>query len=261
MGLLLALSINCLPANHLSASQLFSNTINSNSEVPFSKNLYDESDHIVDTRSETDANVFGHVLDANTKEHLPYVTIQLKGTTVGTTTDVSGHYFIKNLPIGQFTILAQHVGYETLEKEVILKEHKTIELNFELKPALLSLDEVVVSANRNETSRKMAPSLVTILDMETLEFTNSHLSQGLKFQPGLRVENNCQNCGFTQVRINGLEGPTTDTYKLSPCSGSTGRCLRIGADPCQYDRAGRSDERRGSALFGSSSAIGGSSTS
>ena len=32
------------------------------------------------------------------------------------------------------------------------------------------------------------------------------LSQGLTFQPGIRVENNCQNCGFSQVRINGLDG-------------------------------------------------------
>ena len=35
------------------------------------------------------------------------------------------------------------------------------------------------------------------------------LSDGLNFQPGVRVENNCQNCGFQQVRINGLEGPYT----------------------------------------------------
>ncbi|NLV38233.1 MAG: carboxypeptidase-like regulatory domain-containing protein, partial [Bacteroidales bacterium] len=139
----------------LSASCLFGNAANGNPRVLSSKNVYNESDRIIGTRGETDANVFGHVLDANTKEHLPYVTIQLKGTTEGTTTDASGHYFIKNLPIGQFTILAQYMGYETLEKEVILEEHKTIELNFELKPALLSLDEVVVSANRNETSRKM----------------------------------------------------------------------------------------------------------
>jgi outer membrane receptor for ferrienterochelin and colicins len=33
------------------------------------------------------------------------------------------------------------------------------------------------------------------------------LSEGLNFTPGLRMENNCQNCGFSQVRMNGLEGP------------------------------------------------------
>ena len=34
----------------------------------------------------------------------------------------------------------------------------------------------------------------------------SSLADGLNFQPGVRVENDCQNFGFTQVRINGLDG-------------------------------------------------------
>lgn len=46
----------------------------------------------------SDANVFGHVLDKETGEHLPFITVMLKGTTIGTTTDNSGHYFLKNLP-------------------------------------------------------------------------------------------------------------------------------------------------------------------
>jgi outer membrane receptor for ferrienterochelin and colicins len=33
------------------------------------------------------------------------------------------------------------------------------------------------------------------------------LSEGLTFSPGIRIENNCQNCGFSQVRMNGMEGP------------------------------------------------------
>ena len=45
----------------------------------------------------SDANIVGHILDKNTKEHLPYITIALKGTTIGTVTDVTGHYFLKNL--------------------------------------------------------------------------------------------------------------------------------------------------------------------
>ena len=44
----------------------------------------------------SDANIIGHVLDKKTKEHLPYITIALKGTTIGTVTDATGHYFLKN---------------------------------------------------------------------------------------------------------------------------------------------------------------------
>ena len=31
----------------------------------------------------SDANIVGHILDKNTKEHLPYITVALKGTTIG----------------------------------------------------------------------------------------------------------------------------------------------------------------------------------
>lgn len=38
----------------------------------------------------SDANIIGHVLDKKTSEHLPYITIALKGTTIGTVTDATG---------------------------------------------------------------------------------------------------------------------------------------------------------------------------
>ena len=48
----------------------------------------------------TDANIFGHVIDKNTQEHLPYVNVVIKGTTKGALTDESGHFFITNLSEG-----------------------------------------------------------------------------------------------------------------------------------------------------------------
>ena len=244
--------------NYSSANNMFADTVISSQKASPSNSVYAEDDYTSTRRGKTDANIFGHVLDAKTKEHLPYVTIQLKGTTVGTTTDATGHYFINNLPIGRFTILTQHVGYETLEKEVIIEKNKTIELNFELKPALLSLNEVVISANRNKTSRKLAPSLVTILNMKMLEVTNScDLSQGLRFQPGLRVENNCQNCGVTQVRINGLEGPYSQILVNSrPVVGALAAVYGLEQIPANMIERVEVMRGGGSALFGSS-AIGG----
>ena len=89
-----------------------------------------------------------------------------------------------------------------------LKKGKTLEINVELEEDQIALDGVVVSANRAETSRRLAPTLVNVLDAKVFTTTNAvNLAQGLNFQPGVRVETNCQNCGFPQVRINGLEGP------------------------------------------------------
>ena len=95
----------------------------------------------------------------------------------------------------------------------------TLVSDFELVPEL-ALGDVVVSATRNVTKRRLAPTLVNVLDAKIFDNTqSSFLSQALKFQPGVRVEDNCQNCGFSQVRINGLEGPYSQVLIDSrPCS-------------------------------------------
>ncbi|MDY3068818.1 MAG: TonB-dependent receptor [Parabacteroides sp.] len=158
----------------------------------------------------SDANIIGHIVDKKSGEHLSFINIYLEGTTIGTTTDATGHYFLKNLPEGKFTLVVKSIGYKTEKKTVNLKKGNTIELNFEIEEDAVSLDGVVVSANRNETTRRLAPTLVNVLDAKVFETSNAaSLSEGLNFQPGVRVENNCQNCGFQQVRINGLDGPYT----------------------------------------------------
>ncbi|OQC36277.1 MAG: Colicin I receptor precursor [Bacteroidetes bacterium ADurb.Bin041] len=158
------------------------------------------------SQKKTDANIVGDVKCKG--EHIPYVNIALKGTTIGTATDATGHYFLKNLPEGNFILVASSIGYKPAEKQITLSSGKTIEINFDIEEDAVQLESVVVSANRNEVNRKEAPTIVNIISPKVFENTNSVcLAQGLNFQPGVRTETNCQNCGFSQVRINGLEGP------------------------------------------------------
>ncbi len=155
----------------------------------------------------TDNNIVGHVIDARTKEHIPYVTIFIKGTTIATSSDASGHFYLKNLPAGTFEITASLIGYISETRSVRLGGGETQEINFLLKEDNISLEQVVVSASRTEITRKNSPSLVNLLSSLTFDITSSPtLAEGLNFQPGVRVENDCQNCGFTQVRLNGLDG-------------------------------------------------------
>ena len=149
----------------------------------------------------------GHVTDAATGEHLPYVTVMLKGTQIGTQTSASGHYAMRNLPLGKYTLLATAIGYTQTEKEVEIQRGQTLEINLEIAEDVLSIEDVVVSATRNHSSRKESPTLVNVLDQRIFNVTASPtLAEGLSFQPGVRVENDCQNCGFAQARINGLCG-------------------------------------------------------
>ena len=99
------------------------------------------------------------------------------------------------------------LGYLSQERVIEIAPDKVIEVNFEAEQDNINIDEVVVSSNRQATLRRLAPTLVTVLDSKLFESANAtNLAQGLIFQPGVRVENNCQNCGFNQVRINGLDG-------------------------------------------------------
>lgn len=162
---------------------------------------------IIENQKETDANLFGHIIDKKTGEHLTYINILVKGSNIATATDGTGHYFLSNLPAGTLTIQIKAVGYKTIEKQVTVKAHTNTEMNFTLEQSDIALNEVVVSANREATQSRLAPNLVSVLTSKVFDNTHAQcLAEGLSFQPGVRVEDDCQNCGFTQVRINGLDG-------------------------------------------------------
>ena len=206
----------------------------------------------------TDANVFGHVVDVKTREHIPYVIIHVKGTTLATATDRTGHFFLKNMPEGTFVIEAKYMGYTTQSKSVTIKKDETKEVNFSLSPNDLILDEVVVSANRSETERRLAPNLVNVIGGKLFDITQSTcLAQGLNFQPGVRTEDNCQNCGFTQVRINGLDGHYSQILVDSrPVFSSLNGVYGLEQIPANMIDRVEVVRGGGSALFGAS-AIGG----
>lgn len=77
----------------------------------------------------------------------------------------------------------------------------------DIEDEVVEMDELVVSANRNLVRRCEAPVVVSVIGSKIFESVcPADLAQTLNYQSGLRVENNCQNCGFPQLRINGLDG-------------------------------------------------------
>ena len=86
---------------------------------------------------------------------------------------------LKNLPEGNFVLEVSSVGYKTVRRNVTLKKGHTLEEDFEIEEDAVALDGVVVSANRNETTRRLAPTLVNVVDLKIFENTNSTtLAQG-----------------------------------------------------------------------------------
>ncbi|MDR9486641.1 TonB-dependent receptor [Salibacter sp.] len=143
---------------------------------------------------------------SNTKgEPLPFSSIQVLKTNKGTTVDENGNFNLK-LEKGNWTLVASFMGYKKVEKEIQIN-NSPIEVNFQLQRDLLGLNEVSVTATRSDVPVYEAPVIVNQIDSKVLENTQSlSISEGLNFSPGLRLENNCQNCGFSQLRMNGLDG-------------------------------------------------------
>lgn len=206
----------------------------------------------------TDAHLTGHVIDAATKEHIPYATIAIKGTTIGVISDATGHFLLKNLPLGEYSVVVTMLGYQSVEQTVKFERDKTSELKFNLSPKALEIGELVVTGSRNETSKRESSSIVNVMSSRLFEATAAASpSEALSFQAGLRVEQTCSNCGVPQLRINGLEGQYSQILLDSrPIFSSLATVYGLEQMPTGMIERIEVIRGGGSALFGSN-AIGG----
>lgn len=101
----------------------------------------------------------GTVIDANTKEPLPFVNIAFKGANIGTTTDFDGNYYLET-QWGTGTIQASFVGYTTASKTVQLGSSQTI--NFLLKNDAIEMEVFEVKADKERYKNKDNPAVELI---------------------------------------------------------------------------------------------------
>jgi outer membrane receptor for ferrienterochelin and colicins len=133
------------------------------------------------------AGLEGMVRDDNGP--VAWAAVGIKNTSIGTITDDKGRFIIDDAPSGKQEIIVSHIGYKEEIKVITIKENKTIELNFELKPSLNELNEMVITGTRTDKQKNNSAIAVSTLSSKTLENTQSlNLADGLNFQPGLRVE-------------------------------------------------------------------------
>jgi outer membrane receptor for ferrienterochelin and colicins len=157
------------------------------------------------SQEKTDAMLFGDVKSGSTGEHISFATIVVKGTRIGTTADATGHYKLTNLPVGENTIIASAVGYKTQEKEVVMERGKATNLFFELEEDILELEQVVITGTRTKHYIKDVPVRTEVITAKKIESKNARdLYEVLEGTPGIRVEQQCQFCNFTMIRMQGL---------------------------------------------------------
>lgn len=135
----------------------------------------------------------GRVLDKAAGESLPFVTIQVKGTNIGVSTNVDGYYSLLKVPTDTSTLVVSYLGYAP--KTIFLNpELPKNNLVIELEPAVQELDVVVVKGEREELMRannpqvsmlKMTPKMIATLP----NVGEKDIFRAFQLMPGVSASN------------------------------------------------------------------------
>ncbi|GAB3233562.1 TonB-dependent receptor [Hymenobacter seoulensis] len=143
-------------------------------------------------------------------KEVPFASIGLKGTTLGTTANEHGSFVLEKVPAGNQRLVGSAVGLLPTERSVTVSAGQTTTLNLSLNPGANALGDVVVSGTLNEVIRSESPVAVELYSPKLFRKNPAVcLFENLAMINGVRPQLNCNVCGTGDIHINGLEGPYT----------------------------------------------------
>jgi outer membrane receptor for ferrienterochelin and colicins len=137
---------------------------------------------------------------------LPGAAVVLPGRPGPEVTGPEGTFCVEGLPGGSHVLEVSLAGFVTRRVQVTAP-HPSL-LTVTLTPGLRA--DIVVTATR--TSRRLddVPVRTEVISRDLMDRAGARtLADAVEYTTGVRVENNCQNCNFSQIRLLGLEGPYT----------------------------------------------------
>lgn len=168
--------------------------------------------------------VSGVIKDLSNATPLPFANVVLKGTTVGTTTDLNGEYRLPLSP-GTYTLVASFIGYEKLEQEITIDKSQNEKLDFELKAESIMGEEVIVTAMMRGqksaiNSQLNAAGIINAVSEEQIqELPDANAGEALGRLPGISLKRSggeAQNIvlrglneKFSMIQLNGIAVPST----------------------------------------------------
>ncbi|NOY77874.1 MAG: TonB-dependent receptor plug domain-containing protein, partial [Calditrichaeota bacterium] len=172
--------------------------------------------------------ITGSVYDAASGDPLPGVNVMINGTRMGAATDLDGRFFIRNVPIGNYSLTASMMGYarKTI-KGVRVYGEKVGVVNFALLPEALQGEAVVVEASpltNTEAAllrnRQKAEAVSDAVSAEAMShFGTGNASEAMKLVTGASVVDGkyvyIRGIGerYTNTQLNGAALPSADPDK------------------------------------------------
>ena len=154
--------------------------------------------------------ISGQVTDGS--HPLPWASLVVDGTEMGTSSDEKGQFSIDQLPPGAYTITASYVGHSAQSKDIQLLEDQPVVLDFILSPAQ-ALDQIVVTGTMKPTYVTASPIKVDVVTSKQLDTyipaASSSIIEGIQLINGVEEVVACGVCYTNSISINGLDGAYT----------------------------------------------------
>jgi TonB-dependent starch-binding outer membrane protein SusC len=160
--------------------------------------------------------VTGRVYSLPDKEPLPGANVVIKGTTVGTITDMDGNYSL-DVPSGDVILVFSFIGFDPLEEKI--NGRTSIEVS--LSPNIISLSDVVVVGYGVSKKSDVTGSIASVSGKDMMKKIPTNLAQGLQGSAaGVMVaQQDGSPDGNAAIRIRGIGTITNDPNPLYVING------------------------------------------
>ncbi|MBC8186201.1 TonB-dependent receptor [candidate division KSB1 bacterium] len=140
------IKVNCSIKNTTLRNAL--ETLLKNTKLTF-KTMKDGQIVIIKRKTEKKIDIKGFIKDGSSGETLPYANILIKGTSVGTASNMNGYFVLINAPVEDCTLKVHYIGYEDFELLIVADSCQNF-LDIKLKQKVLSGHEVTISAENSQ---------------------------------------------------------------------------------------------------------------
>lgn len=157
-----------------------------------------------------DSSLRGLIVDS--EGPVPFASISIEKTTLGTNSEENGTFHLQGIPPGQQVVVISVVGYKQWSRELSFAEGGNVDLGrVEIEVDVLGLEKVVVTGTMKRTFLKDSPIKVEVITGKYLMDNRSptNLVESIAMVNGVEEVVECGVCGTNSLRINGLEGPYT----------------------------------------------------
>jgi len=131
----------------------------------------------------------GFVYEKETGEPVLFTNVYLAKTTIGAPTDANVYFAITRIPPGDYTLMVSYVGFDTLKIPVTLKAGDLITKKLYLEKSTVNLDEISVSASRQDRVRETQTSIIKVTPKDIQQIPaiggQPDLAQYLQVLPGV----------------------------------------------------------------------------